>query len=880
MINDVQRQKPIVGLFSEADFLSLSILEYLLSNQCFVKIFTNNKELWKNRTSHLSKFSNFEIFSENKNDKNFLNLNYSIFISGFFGKKNLYDRVYEFSNFKIPSRVKKILIFPFERINNENKFKIKTNDNLAIIYLGDLLGARIDLESNLLFPSLLKSACNSFILKVGFGERFYPIFVSDVAKLIVKWLFSFGPYGKETLLLGDEISVNELYKHLLNHLPNLKLVFEVDKEPRILPRGVEIKRISSNLPLFLSETVGWILRTPKINKPKNIVKKRNLGRNFKYSLLGAFISIVLLLSPFFIVGLSAGILSYGYKIFTNKNTTNTKNLFLIAKKISIVGMEESAIFMHIPLVGPIYKESYFAGSLIYQISDIGTFALPLISNSSELFAKVIGKDIFDPQVYVDKMLVDIDNLYQKFSFLEADTKLSANNQVFLAKIFLAKFNFEKIKTLIDRGKIILFNLPNDLGISERKKYLILFQNNMELRPTGGFIGSFGLITFEGGRMTDFSVFDVYSADGQLRGHVEPPTAIKNYLGEANWYLRDSNWDPDFSVSAKRAEWFLDKEIDQNVDGVIGLDLEVVKRILKITGPIFLADYNLTIDESNLYEKTQAEAQTNFFPGSTRKASFLTALSRNLLLEIEKKDFVERFSIVKSFYKDLEERHIQIFLHNKFTNEAVSQLGWGGEVRIPFCNQNCYADMIGLVEANLGVNKANYFIKRSEKLDIKILGNKIKRTLNLTLINSANPVLAESGRYKVYLRLLTVPNTQNNSVFVVSGLESNEVPFDVYQIREYQEIGALIEVLPGQTKNIIFSWENDLPLNLNQEGILRFYLRKQGGVSDSPISISFSSPEVAIIPPEGFALTGSDGYVYNTTLAKDIFLNFIIGRNNK
>ena len=68
---------------------------------------------------------------------------------------------------------------------------------------------------------------------------------------------------------------------------------------------------------------------------------------------------------------------------------------------------------------------------------------------------------------------------------------------------------------------------------------------MELRPTGGFIGSYAIMTFDKGRLAEIVVNDVYTADGQLKGHVDPPEPIRKYLGEGGWFLRDSNWDPDF-----------------------------------------------------------------------------------------------------------------------------------------------------------------------------------------------------------------------------------------------------------------------------------------------------------------------------------------------
>ena len=108
-----------------------------------------------------------------------------------------------------------------------------------------------------------------------------------------------------------------------------------------------------------------------------------------------------------------------------------------------------------------------------------------------------------------------------------------------------------------------------------KTYLVLFQNNMELRPTGGFIGSYALLNIGNGKMKGFSISDVYTADGQLKGHVDPPDAIRKYLAQPHFFLRDSNYDPDFVVSSEKAIWFLQKELGINVDGVIGINLFLV-----------------------------------------------------------------------------------------------------------------------------------------------------------------------------------------------------------------------------------------------------------------------------------------------------------------
>jgi hypothetical protein len=394
---------------------------------------------------------------------------------------------------------------------------------------------------------------------------------------------------------------------------------------------------------------------------------------------------------------------------------------------------------------------------------------------------------------------------------------------------------------------------------------------MELRPTGGFIGSYGLLTFNSGRLSDFGVSDVYSADGQLKGHVEPPAPIKIHLGEENWWLRDSNWDPDFPTSAKRAEWFLDKEIDKQVDGVFSIDLAPIREILKITGPIFLPDYNLKIDSENLYEETQSEAQDNFFPGAHNKASFLTALSRSLLGELESISYKQKVSTLLSFYKNLEERHIQLFLHEGESQNSISLLGWDGSVSSKECGDGCYSDMLGVVEANVGFNKANYFIKRNATLEVKLYPEKITRKLTFILTDTANPGLGISGRYVSYVRFLVPGDSTNLTIKSISGQNSESLLTDVVDIKGRKEVGVLVEVLPGQKKEISFEWASNF--EDKQPSSYGMYLRKQAGIDGYPIELNIDTQKQSPSADSRFTLTKDGIYTYNTTLSKDLFATF-------
>jgi hypothetical protein len=96
-----------------------------------------------------------------------------------------------------------------------------------------------------------------------------------------------------------------------------------------------------------------------------------------------------------------------------------------------------------------------------------------------------------------------------------------------------------------------------LGDRYPHRYLVLFQNNSESRPTGGFIGSFLIVDVNDGNITKTEFHDIYEYDGQLNEKIDAPNEITALTD--NWRMRDANYSPDFAVSAKKIAWFLEKE---------------------------------------------------------------------------------------------------------------------------------------------------------------------------------------------------------------------------------------------------------------------------------------------------------------------------------
>ncbi|MDZ4209893.1 MAG: hypothetical protein U1C56_01800, partial [Candidatus Curtissbacteria bacterium] len=225
------------------------------------------------------------------------------------------------------------------------------------------------------------------------------------------------------------------------------------------------------------------------------------------------------------------------------------------------------------------------------------------------------------------------------------------------------------------------------------------------------------------------------------------------------------------------------------------------------------------------------------------------------------------NIMKIFYKNLNRKHIQIFLHDKKAQSAISDMGWDGSVEHPNCTGNCYSDWFGLVEANLGVNKSNYYIERSHLLDVSLLENMVvKKSLVTKYRNSANSELGPGAVYRTYTRLMVSPEAEIESVYLVNGESKESLRFDTVLVSGRKEIGFFMEIPPGGERFLHVDWSNETGLNKDDKGQYGMLWRKQPGVGDDPIQISFDFKPLTF--------DGQDGYnakrytEYNTLLSRD------------
>ncbi len=217
-----------------------------------------------------------------------------------------------------------------------------------------------------------------------------------------------------------------------------------------------------------------------------------------------------------------------------------------------------------------------------------------------------------------------------------------------------------------------------LGYNGVRRYLFVFQNNQEMRATGGFIGSYGVLKIKEGEVENLFIEGIYNPDGQLKEKVVPPKPIQKI--SAAWSTHDANWFPNFPTSAEKIAWFYEKTGGPTVDGVITLTPNVLEELLEVTGPIEMRDYEVVINKENFIEKTQHEVEIDYDRELNQPKKFIADLTPIILNKVfsskNSEDLAKTFSIISKLVK---EKHILIYSLDHNIQKIISEQGWSGEV---------------------------------------------------------------------------------------------------------------------------------------------------------------------------------------------------------
>ncbi len=917
----LSRNTPLALVVGSAGFLGSNLVEALLEKGLQVAGVDNFSTGKKENLEKAIKFKNFHFLFSNAQDLSLdlERVDYIFIVAGgewnidpvlniflktkarclFVSWIDLYDkgRQGEFKWFK-------------EAEGKLAKFANEHNLNARILRLGPIFGPRMHFETHDPAVRLIQAQLLGEIQKeeaLEFSSR--ALFVSDACDLMIKSLLK-GATAQKIFdgVNSAPVKVVEIKQILLDPLwyenrgfhpfelppwptPNL------EKTMKFLhwkPETGLIKGLRETLSYFKDneikvpemETSSMKLEIEKKeelesfkhqeSKPK-IVKKRfkiSFSISKIYLLLATALIVAGLIYPAMLLGFGLVTFNFELKQATNnlaKGDFNKVKSSLIRAKVGID--EAQSIIDSLSLLRrfEIFKFQFEKADLLLTLSQSSIVSTQsAIKGIEELYLglRAATGDIQKPSLdYFTGAYIDLEFADEHLSSALALIKGKDELQSLRLGEYLENFNI-----IVKKAKAASVILPRI--ISSNRSYLILLQNNMELRPTGGFIGSYGLISFDSGKLKKLEVNDIYAVDGALAIHVEPPKAIIEDLGQKDWFLRDSNFEPDFPTSAKQAEWFFNQETGISVAGVLALDITAMENLLDVLGPIDLLDYgNEKITSDNLFEKAIVHAEQGFFPGSVAKKSFLTALTSQIFNKIFFLPNQNWSSIVEALGKSLETKHISIFLDDpKLFSYLVSQ-GWSGVLpRAQEAKEGYFFDFLASVEANLGANKANYYLDR--KLDLETVVGKegeIKHRLKISYTNRSPSDTHPAGKYKNRLRIYLPFGTKLTRVL----WGETNITKDVSAFVDYGRSGysMLLELAPKQQKSLIVDYEIPGKLSfVDGKATYRLDIIKQAGTLNDPLNFEITYPInyqiVSDNPSADGQKIGPQEHLVTTDLSKD------------
>jgi nucleoside-diphosphate-sugar epimerase len=403
---------------------------------------------------------------------------------------------------------------------------------------------------------------------------------------------------------------------------------------------------------------------------------------------------------------------------------------------------------------------------------------------------------------------------------------------------------DRSDTLLREVLVIADSLPNVLGLNKEQKYLLLFQNSNEIRPTGGFIGSYALLTLDKGKIKNLVIDDIYNPDGQIDARKivsEVPAPIKEFLNENVLHIRNANWSPDFPQTVATIEDLFFKLENRSFDGVVALDLNMVQSLLEITGPVFLAAYNEEINAQNLFERAQYHAEFDYQEGISEKRSFLTILGGKLMEKVFALPSDKLPEFGSAINSSLNSRSLQIYLKDPVMASFLADKKWNGGV------VTTEGDFLMVVNANLGGTKANYFVENSYEYSVTsdTRDGLLRASLNLNYTHTGEGYSWPGGPYTDYLRIYTPLGVKLTGAKLI---RDGQIPQDIFdQINVSADLGRNVfatnfVMQPQELLRLEISYDLPESLSLNKETKdYAFYWQKQAGTKDDLFRFSFKGP---------------------------------------
>lgn len=399
--------------------------------------------------------------------------------------------------------------------------------------------------------------------------------------------------------------------------------------------------------------------------------------------------------------------------------------------------------------------------------------------------------------------------------------------------------------------------PQLAGMDESRTYLLLIQNNHELRATGGFITAVGTLYIDKGDIAELNFSDSYEIANNNVDHPWAPEAMQRYLGVELMFLRDVNWSPDFPTTAQLARTIYGLDEGVYVDGVISVDLHAVQTLMGGLGRIRLQGIDQPIGQDNIIDQlklfwqegsagqddTQAKEAVGLSQWWRQRKDFMPLLGEAAITRIKDGD-VDYVQLATAVQEALEKRSIQIWLNDPTAAEHLSNLGWDGGIRARLDH-----DYLALVDSNFGYNKVDSVIERQIQYNVSWpTGSNESATAQTQITYKHGGKVPEAHtcditpRYgstyddmaaRCYFNYVRLYVPQGSKLIDISGVNFETISSQAGE-GNTQVFAAYFTMHPGTEHTVTFQYE--LPIPITPEDY-KIQVRRQSGTD--PIALNLN-----------------------------------------
>ena len=419
------------------------------------------------------------------------------------------------------------------------------------------------------------------------------------------------------------------------------------------------------------------------------------------------------------------------------------------------------------------------------------------------------------------------------------------------KISTVKNSIDQLESFVVDTKPLLVVLPQIMGQDSEKKYLILFQNDKELRPTGGFITAYAVFRVNKGTVTSEGSEDIYRLDDTLLKKVPAPAPILKYLPNVqSLNLRDSNLFPDYLASMRQFEELYEfTQAKKEIDGIISVDTNFVVNMMKVLGSLEAYGTKFTTDDVDacgcpqiIYELERYADQPVAYEKGSRK-DIIGVLMQQMMAKAFNAPKSTWPNLLGATITSLRQKEMLLYFKNNQLQEAVEKLNFAGRLH------QYDGDYFLINEANFAGAKSNLYIQekvkqvvkkdKDDKINKKVtIEYKYPRKMdNCSLERQGGLCLA--GIYRDFIRVY-VP--KGSKLIQSSGLE---VPFT-----EGEEFGktvfeGFLTLRPEGAIKVEF--EYTVPIKI--DGQYKLLIQKQPGVKGHTYEIEAFGKKQKAFPLE-------------------------------